>query len=451
MNGPASPSSVLRSRSPRPLVALIVVAAALIGAGTASAADSLQIAVETATPEQGVPVTLDFTGTADAIDNYGDGPALKAIARPAGGVPCQPSYDSDQAAAGGVNQGLFGDWPEVGPGSFDEPTTFNPKGAGPYLVCAWLEDYNDTVREGPISASFTARGPQVAELSVALASPALPGVGYQINYTTQTDQQLSLYSIVKPAGGLPCASSYELEQEQNQAESDVFDDYTSVFGGPTTTTATDTESTPGPYLVCTWIEGPSQGEVDAAASTPIYVGTPTTPAPKPTPAPNKITLTPATELAAFLHWISSRYPAARGYWLCPQAQIGSGQGWCLAEIKVGRRWHSLSAIPKVSGSRIVLHYESDRAWVRRWSRFSHKVISGVGTPGTASVNGPAYDWSWLAAQARYGWVHHRRSFSAVDYDGNSAGFGHFFKFRCRTHRGLVACTNALGDSIRYRP
>jgi hypothetical protein len=442
---------VLRRRSTRALVALGIVTAALIGAGTASAADSLQIAGQTATPEQGVPLTLALAGTADAIDNYGDGPILKAIARPAGGLPCQASYESDQAAAGGVNQDLFGDWPQVGPGSFTEATTFNPNGVGPYLVCAWLEDGNHAVQDGPISASFTARGPQVAELNVALASPTLPGVGYQIDYTTQTDQQLSLYSIVKPAGGLPCASSFELEQDQNQSESDVFGGSTSVFGGPTTTTATDTEDTAGAYLICTWIEGPSQGEVDAAVSTPIHIGRLPAPTPKPKPKPKKIGLTPTTELAAFLHWISSRYPAAHGYWTCPKAQIIARQGWCQAQVKVGRLWHGMSADPRLSGARIALRYKSDRSWRRHWSRFSHRVIRGVGTPGTASVNGPDYDWSWLAAQARDGWRHQRRSFLALAYDGNSAGFAHFFKFRCRTRRGLVICTNALGDSMRYRP
>lgn len=107
-----------------------------------------------------------------------------------------------------------------------------------------------------------------------------PGVTYQIDYTTQTDQELLLSSVVKPAGGLPCASSYELEQQQNQSENDIFGGSTSVFGGPMTATATDTENTAGPYLICTWIEGPDNAEVDAATTTSIYVGTP-----PPTPGP----------------------------------------------------------------------------------------------------------------------------------------------------------------------
>jgi hypothetical protein len=257
----------------------IVLAATLgISAGVANA-DSLQIAVQSSNPEQGIPVNLSFGGTAGAIDSSGDGPFLNAVVRPAGGVPCQSTYENDQAAAGGASTNLFGtfNWPEVGPGSFQVPDTYNPPNTGAYVICAWLENNANLATVGPIATAFGARGPQVSELSVALASPARPDVGFQINYTTQTDQQLSLYSIVKPAGGLPCASSFELDQQQNQSENDVFQDSTSVFGGPVTTSGTDTETSGGSYLICSWIEGPNGGEVDAATTTGLYVGIPPQP------------------------------------------------------------------------------------------------------------------------------------------------------------------------------
>src|SRR5581483_517700 len=70
---------------------------------------------------------------------------------------------------------------------------------------------------------------------------------------------------------------YDLETVQNQTENDIFGSQQNVFGGPVTTTGTDTEQYSGPYVICSWIEGPNQGEVDAAAVTPIYVGTPPPP------------------------------------------------------------------------------------------------------------------------------------------------------------------------------
>jgi len=250
-------------------------------ASSAAAADTLQISVQTLIPEQGVPVSLQFSGAAGAIDNSGDGPYLYAVVRPTGGVGCQPSFGSDQAAAGPASTNLF-DESEVSVGSVAQQTTYNPPDVGSYLLCAWLENNGDSgdfplpssdVTGGPVSATFSARPPQVSEFNVALAGSALRNVAYQISYTTQTDQQLGLYSVVKFAGALPCASSYELEQQQNQTENDIFGTDTTVFGGPTKTTGTDTETTAGSYIICAWIEGPNGAEVDAASSTAIHVGT----------------------------------------------------------------------------------------------------------------------------------------------------------------------------------
>ncbi len=169
------------------------------------------------------------------------------------------------------------------------------------------------------------------------------------------------------------------------------------------------------------------------------------------PAAASARLTSASALSAFRGWISSRLPGARGYATCPQAQIFGNQGICLAEVKSAGRFHMLHAAPTLRHGRIVLLYKSDTAWSRRWSRFSQRVIAGFGTPGSASVNSPAYDWAWLASHAHYDWRRHLRSFSVVDFDGDSSGFEHLFTFHCRAGRRTITCTNALGDSIRYRP
>ncbi len=248
--------------------------------------NTLQVAVETATPEQGIPATISFSGEVQALSSEGAGPRLRTVVRPAGGIACQATYENDQAAAGHVSRDLVSK--EVGPGSFQASDTYDPPDTGPYLICAWLEDSRSVAVAGPATATFTTRAPQVAQLTVGLASPAQPGVGFQVNYTTQTDQQLTLNSVIKPSGGLPCASSYELDRQQNQSEQIVFIFGSNVFGGPTTTSGTITEQAAGPYLVCAWIEGPNDGEVVAASTTNIYVGTPPPP-PRPQPIPERHT------------------------------------------------------------------------------------------------------------------------------------------------------------------
>ena len=133
---------------------------------------------------------------------------------------------------------------------------------------------------GPSALSFTTQGPQVVQLTVAVAKPLIPDVAFQIGYTTQTDQSLALYSVIKaapsvpPAGSPatpPCPGSFEAQQQA--VDKIVFGPSAQgVFGGPTTTTVTDTEKA-GAYVICTWVEGPSYGEVDASATTLVTVGT----------------------------------------------------------------------------------------------------------------------------------------------------------------------------------
>ena len=230
-----------------------------------------------------MPVTIAVSGSTAAAGD--DETLLVAVVRPAGGIPCQSSEGNDGQAAGSSSKALFFGYGGFGypgtglsAGSFDDTAEFNPPAPGSYLVCAWIDDQGPGASEtttASTSTTFSARGPQVEQLTVSLPTPPKPNVAFQIAYTTQTDQQLSLYSTIKPAGGLPCASSYELETAQNQDETNLLSGgyWQSIFGGPTTATTTTTEKK-GSYVICSWIEGPNQQEVDAATSTSISVTTP---------------------------------------------------------------------------------------------------------------------------------------------------------------------------------
>jgi hypothetical protein len=170
------------------------------------------------------------------------------------------------------------------------------------------------------------------------------------------------------------------------------------------------------------------------------------------PPPPPVELTSSSALSAFVAWIHSVYPTAAGYWTCPQEQISQNLALCWAEVKVGNRFHSMTADATLRGGRIVLKYQSDRSWRRRWSRFSRRWVHGVGAPGRGSVNGPDYDWGWIASGAYYEWhSRHHRHFHVDGFDGNGSGFGRFIDFRCGVRRGLITCRNSLRDSMRYRP
>jgi hypothetical protein len=171
----------------------------------------------------------------------------------------------------------------VAPGSYQLSASYKPPTPSSYQVCAWLaqnQGGTDQVVPGvsPSTVSFTARPPQVTQLTVAVPKDLIPNVTFQIAYTTQTDQPLELFSVIKSARGLPCAASYELESEQSQPETTLLGiGSPEVFGGPTTSTITAKEKT-GSYVICTWVEGPNTRQVDRLDNTTVTVGTPVPPA-----------------------------------------------------------------------------------------------------------------------------------------------------------------------------
>jgi hypothetical protein len=267
-----------RARTRAAIVVLSVVASGLFAASAGAA--TVSVAATTLAPEQAVPVQLSFSGTADPGSNSN----LEAVVRPSGGLACQATYPSDVSAAGSADTVVFSDNAQsVAPGAYQLGATFKPPAAGGYQVCAWLSQPTGATGQavsGPATTSFTARPPQVSQLSLAVPQSLTPGVVFQLAYTTQTDQQLNLYSVIKKAGALSCADSYELEQQQSQPETTLLGPGDQqVFGGPATTKLT-THQKAGSYLVCSWIEGPSVEEVDATLSTPVTVGTPAPPTSK---------------------------------------------------------------------------------------------------------------------------------------------------------------------------
>jgi hypothetical protein len=294
------------------LAIIAVGSGGLIPTGAWGADASLGVSINPGAPEQAIPAAFVFSGATPA--NFG-GDALEVEYRPTGGIGCQGSFQDDYAAAGGASTVLAGTtdfgagvsygeppWnepsfygrpPAEGPGGFSNSYEFAMPSTGSYLLCAYLEHsepeghFPPNVLDATTSATFSVSPPKVEVFAVGLPAPAQPERPFVINYTTQTDQQLRLASVIVPAGGAPCGENVHLFLEQlNSANnypdySNLFSERGAIFGGPVVTQATYTSKTAGPYVVCSWIEGPSPSEVDAALSTPIYVGTPPPPPPRP--------------------------------------------------------------------------------------------------------------------------------------------------------------------------
>jgi hypothetical protein len=276
----------VRTRTSRRLLRVAAAIATLASVSIiapAAYADNVGISLSGGSPEEGIPVTVTLAGTAAAIDDAGDGAYLYAVARPAGGVGCQESFGADQVAAGNASTVLIDGDQQDPDQPFSEEAELTP-GIGGSIVCAWVEtDANDgsdiatpdEVTTGPVSLSFDSTGPQVGPLQVSAPAKIKVNQGYQITYATQTDQDVNLDSVVIPAGGDGCASSYEAEAASSDPYNDVFGGSSDVFGSETTA-GDDSETTAGQYVICSWIEGPDQEQVDAATATDITIGSPPT-------------------------------------------------------------------------------------------------------------------------------------------------------------------------------
>jgi hypothetical protein len=359
--------------------AMLVAALATVAAGgfatpAMAATSTISAANDTTAPEQAVPVDLTFSGT----NNLAGSAEVEAVVRPAGGLACQSSYQDDLSAVGTEDTPIFGPGAQTVPAgqAYQVPASYKPSTPGSYQVCAWLaQNVNGTDQAvaGPATVSFSARGPQVTQLTVAVPKDLMPGIVFQVSYTTQTDQSLTLFSVLKKTGGLPCAASYELETQQSQQETTLLGAGSPlVFGGPTTSTVTTKQPT-GTYLICTWVEGPNGQEVDGSAITPITVGTPAPPAaPKPALALTKVK-------ASRRHGVSVTGAAASGFTgrVLVTAACGSSRTKHTSTAK-GRRFSASLGLP--SGCRRARTVKLTVTWAgsSAWSKQSATKSAVIG-------------------------------------------------------------------------
>ena len=163
--------------------------------------------------------------------------------------------------------------------------------------------------------------------------------------------------------------------------------------------------------------------------------------------------TPDVATQAFGRWLHRRYGSLKGRWTCPGAQRFGSRIECVAEVRVAERRHLTFASATLSGAHVVFSHIRDTAWVRRWSPYSRRDLTGpqsFNVPGKASENSPAFDWAFIAQGAAAEWRRHR-AFHVDGYDGDASGWQRFFDFACSVHAPVVVCANAFGDAMRYKP
>ena len=274
-------------RTGRFLLAVSVTALAWVlmaGGASAAAADTLGISISSPNAVSGIPLTITFTGTSTPYDQGGDTPYLYAVARPASGGGCQPTFGADQQVTQSDNptslyDGGYND--DVQDGDYSYTASFTPK-AGSYIVCAWLEttdeDSSDTsytaaqIVTAVASSSLTAANTDTLSVGLSTSSPqngkpfTLTFSGADTPFDTSGDTPY-LYAVVRRASGGGCQPTFGADQQVTQS-----DNPTSLYDGGYNDDVQDGDYsytasfTPkaGSYIVCAWLETTDEDSSDTS-------------------------------------------------------------------------------------------------------------------------------------------------------------------------------------------
>jgi hypothetical protein len=300
-------------------VALLIATLATF-AVTARAAEAATLTATdgTATPEQNMAVSFTFAGTADVGTNS----TLDAVARPASGAACGTSFEVDQADA--ASSDVFVASLDVPAGPYTHTNAFTPTAAGDWIVCAWLEQTTagTTTVAATSSTPVTARGPQVAQLTVTPPTTITANQAFTVQYTTQTDQPLALYSVIHRTN-VACGQSFEADRSTTP-DAAVVVNGVSVDGGPVSTPGPIT-SVAGTFQLCTWLEvAGNQGVASGPVATPFTVHAPPSPA-KPSPVLTLTSLSFAGGTVSFAGTTTAGYSGSISLVVQCASQVGSGQ------------------------------------------------------------------------------------------------------------------------------
>jgi len=219
------------------LRALLVAIVALLAIASSAFADSATLTVKDAAgnsdPAAGVGRTFTVTGNSAV-------PArLFVKVRPAGGAPCAPSAYSD---SGTVFDDFYNDNVN-GNFSFNAVETWS--GTGTYTFCFWIASGENTPAT-PISQVVTFRG-LTGTISVA-ASPLTVSTGQDatVTLTGSSEGPAEVYAKIRPAGGAPCAPTYDGDSGDSVVSGvDV--------NGSFTVSETVRRSASGSYVICAWL------------------------------------------------------------------------------------------------------------------------------------------------------------------------------------------------------
>jgi hypothetical protein len=238
--------------NPRLVVAALVVTFALTSSAAANAAPATLTLSTGPDPAESIATQLRAGGASTNAATQ-----LTATTKPTGGQGC----GADLSADGGQTVYYFGNTVEEGPFSKSVNYTFDR--AGSYLFCAWLNDDNQSGDPVVASASLTiaVRPPHLA-LSITAPTTVRPAQIFQITTTAQAEVFRTVTEFVLPDTGRGCPANSSAASSTTGVSqiywAPHFGSSWSVDGGPFSESANETLTTVGRYLVCAYVEYPSE-------------------------------------------------------------------------------------------------------------------------------------------------------------------------------------------------
>ncbi len=133
--------------------------------------------------------------------------------------------------------------------------------------------------------------------------------------------------------------------------------------------------------------------------------------------------------------------------VCPEAESFDGHAQCWAEFEWRRVWFFVQGSVTVIGKAEITYAHT---WRRRWRPTSGRCLSQAGLTGRLESNdGGCY--AMQVQQIQMDLQAHRPVRTVFAPATDTAGFGAFTTYKCRSWNGGFQCLNQPGDGFRYQP
>ncbi|MDP2711317.1 MAG: hypothetical protein Q8O56_08860 [Solirubrobacteraceae bacterium] len=223
--------------------AIATVAALALAPAAAQAALSVVLVGGDALEDR--PMTFIATGTTSGTSH------IYAKFRPAGGVPCAPSYSADSGA------GLF--FRDV---SGTQKVTQQGE-PGAYLLCAYLASSSTAAPSEQFALPVNVR-PNNATLALLVPPRAHPGAGVPVTLVGTTELGRTLFAKAKPIGAGPCGQSRAADPATDSFAFSL--PASGAFGLPR---LAGPFRDVGQYTLCAWLQESSSDAVAEASASAV--------------------------------------------------------------------------------------------------------------------------------------------------------------------------------------